>query len=520
MSQKRFVIESKKPFAESLIWQLNRDFYNKKGIDAWSSGEVPHNMTSSSMVGKTYSELIYGFLKDLGQKGQLNERVYIVELGAGHGRLAFHILKHLGRMLKHSQIKTPPFCYVLTDIAEANLDFFSAHPQFQPFFESGKLDVAFFDAVNSESLSLRKSKLEISPKSLKQPVIGLANYFFDSIPTDAFHFNNTKVSECSVSIDSEKDPEGRDLFTIFKELDLTIHKTPVTTERYDDPILNEILAEYRTSVFNAYLFFPDTGIGCINRLKALSEKGLLLLTMDKGFHKIHDLENAKEPDMITHGSMSFWVNFHALSAYCEKTGGKAIFPSFSTFDLQLGCLFFLPEGDTYSETHTAYRRFVDDYGPDDFNGMKKFAYKHLAGMSLRDLIGVLRLGAYDSALFMNVLPRIKQVAGRITFNDRNRLAQTLHRAWSMYFSLYEKEDMAFEIGGMLYALGYYPEALTYFKSSVAVYGESTDEFYNRALCYYQMREDELFLKTIAGAKKAFPEYERFGELEKLDLGAA
>ena len=106
---KHYQVEASTLFSESLIWQLNRDYYQEAGIEAWSDGVVPHNMTSNSMVGKTYAELILGFLQDLASKGQTTDTVYIIELGAGHGRLAFHILKHLERLKELLQLELPPY---------------------------------------------------------------------------------------------------------------------------------------------------------------------------------------------------------------------------------------------------------------------------------------------------------------------------------------------------------------------------------------------------------------------------
>lgn len=520
MQNKRFIIESPKPFSESLIWQLNRNYYDKEGIEAWSDGTVPHHLTSNSMVGKTYAELIFGLLMDLSKQKKLQEKVYILEVGAGHGRLGFHILKHLEKLTNQPNLDLPDYCYILSDIVEDNLLFFQNHLQFQKFFEAGTLDVAYFDAIGGSDLQLRYSGKTIARDSLSQPLLVIANYFFDSIPTTLFHFDNTKVSSCMVSIESSENPEESKEALNLKNLKLSFHQKLMAPPYDADPILNELLETYRLSLFNTYLFFPDKGIECINQLKKFSKKGMILLSMDKGYHEMHDLENAKAPDMVSHGSMSFWVNFHALGSYCEKTGGKAIFPQYSTYHLELGCLFFLSNADEFPELHTAYRRFVDDFGPDDFTGMKQFTYKHIANMNLRELIGMLRLSYYDSAMFMNVLPRLKQVYQRISFNDRTRIAQTLHQTWDMYFSLKEPEDMAFEIAGIFYALGYYQEALDYFKYSINNYGETADVFYNRALCYYQLRQDEHFLETIKEGKKSFPGYPRFAELNKLDLGAA
>jgi hypothetical protein len=125
MESIRYEIESDQLFSQSKIWQLNRNFYQKKGPSAFSEEIVPHNLTSSSSVGKTYAELIFGFLKDLSSKGKTVDPVYILELGAGHGRLAYHILVHLERLILRTNIDLPPYCYILSDIAEDNLSFFN-----------------------------------------------------------------------------------------------------------------------------------------------------------------------------------------------------------------------------------------------------------------------------------------------------------------------------------------------------------------------------------------------------------
>ena len=519
MEDKKYLIDPIKPFAESLIWQINRDYYQQTGIDAWRKGTVPHNLTSNAMVGKTYAELVFAFLKDLAVKGQKDETVYILEVGAGHGRLAFHILKHLERLVGRVGLELPKYCFVLSDIVEENLNFFLDHPQFQSYFERGILDVAYFDAIEGKELELRYAKKTILPQSLNQPLLVLANYFFDSLPMDLFYFKDKEIFTCSISLESSENPEGKNATALLENLDLAYFNLPLEKSCYKDSILNEILEEYRELVFNTYLFFPTKGFECIHNLRQLSQKGICLISMDKGFHEIHDLENAKFPDMVTHGSFSFWVNYHALGVYCKKHGGKAMFPEYSTFHLDLGCLLFLSEPETYYETKIAYEHFVNDFGPDDNNSIKQFAYRNIAKMNLSEMIAWLRLSGYDSTLFTNISPLIKQLARKISVNERTRLAQTLHRIWDGYFTLDEDFDMAFEIGGMLYALGYYKAALKYFAFSVAQFGEKADIFYNQALCHYHLREDDLFLKTLKEAKTAFPNYENYKELDKLDLSA-
>ena len=66
---KPYEVESSTLFSESLIWQLNRDYYQETGIEAWSDGVVPHNIcllyTSPSPRDATLGNLRVSVLKIL-----------------------------------------------------------------------------------------------------------------------------------------------------------------------------------------------------------------------------------------------------------------------------------------------------------------------------------------------------------------------------------------------------------------------------------------------------------------------
>lgn len=519
MGNALFEIESAKPFSESLLWQINRDYYKNKGIDAWRHGEVPHNLTSSSMVGKTYAEIVFAFLKDLAAKGQTTNTVYILELGAGHGRLAFHVLKHLEQLAEKVELDLPPYCYVLSDIAEENLTFFEKHPQFESFHKKGLVDVSYFDATSSQVLDLRYANKKISSNDLEQPILALANYFFDSIPNDLFHFKDQTISTCSVKLDSKINPTGLDEASLLKQIETSYYSTVMNIPYYKNEIYNNILEEYRDVLSNTYLFFPQKGLQCLQNLQTLSKKGLMIISMDKGAHDIRSLKNKKEPDLVTHGSFSFLVNYHALGSYCNKQGGLVHFPVSSNNAIEVACMLFLEDGETYTQTTQAYQRYVNDYGPDDFNTLKMFSYRHVARMSLEEIIGLLRLSAYDSTLFINFLPRIKQLSKRVSFDQRTDLANAMYATWNMYYTLNEPKDLAFEIGGLLYQLGYFSPALDYFQYSIERYGHTADGYYNRALCHYQLREDTQFKELVKEANALFPSYKALEHLNSLDLGA-
>lgn len=111
------------------------------------------------MVGKTYASLIFGLLTDLALEGKNKEKVYIIELGAGHGRLGFYILQELEIMAEQSAIELPPYCFVLSDIVQKNLAFFNDHENFQCYFQKGQLDLAYLDAMVDEDIVLENQGL-------------------------------------------------------------------------------------------------------------------------------------------------------------------------------------------------------------------------------------------------------------------------------------------------------------------------------------------------------------------------
>lgn len=507
------------PFAESAIWQLNRDYYEEAGIDAWRSGVVPHHMTSNSMVGRTYAELILAFLHDIAEQGNVSDTVYILELGAGHGRLAFHILQHLEKLIQVHDKELPPFCYVLSDIVEEDLLFFENHTQLKKFFDLGLLDVAYYDAVNTKEIKLRNADITIGVGDLKQPIVALANYFFDSLPVDLFKLEGKEMLSCAVAVTTTLDPKAEDSTSIIKSIRLAYQNTSVVMPFYEDNIENEILQEYKNKDLNTYLFFPRKCMHCLDNLAKLSEKGLIALSMDKGFHEISDIDRKPKPDVIKHGSFSFWVNYHSLGAYCEKKGGKYFFPNYSTYHIELACFLMVDDSDIYRHTASAYERFVNDFGPDDFDTIKKLAYKNAFELELFEVIALIRLAAYDSSFFMKLLPRIKVLIKNISIHDRRRLSQILSQVGFFYFHIGEPKDVAYAIGGIYYDLGFYEEALTAFQTSIDNYGSIEDTYYNMVLCYYQLRMDIQFSDTLKKMNQIFKKTPRVLELEKLDLNA-
>jgi hypothetical protein len=488
-----YLIEEEQPFSQSLIWELQRSFFDSAGIEAWRQGAVPHYVTSNPVVGRTYAEIVFAFLRDLAREQATVEPVYLIELGAGHGRLCYHFLKHMEILIKHSPVKLPPFCYILSDFARSNLSFWKNHPRLQPYFAAGILDYTLFDAVNSSQLQLRHSGLTIKTGDLSQPIIVLGNYFFDTIPQELYYVKNGSINRCLLSLGTETSPVHMHLVELLDKLRLKYDYRLLDCPPYEDAALNAILEDYSRELSDAHVLFPDIGIQCIQRLVGLSRSGLLLLSADKGYHRQEKLEGHPPPSLVTHGSFSLSVNYNAFKKFCVNEGGLPLFPRDLHFSLTLGCLMFFDDAVSYKETLMAYERFVNQFGPDDYYKIKKLVERNFESLNYNDFMGALRLSGYDARLFLQMVPRLFELLPGISPDERLGLFQSLHRMWDMYFPFGEDQDLAFELGRLLMELEFFKEALIYFQLSMKIYGETEKALNAIAMCNGQIEGKPAFL---------------------------
>lgn len=94
----RCVLEEFTRCSDSLLWKLMMSFYDRKGVESWSQGIVPHFITCNAFIGRAYAKVLLGFVHDcMSSNARLpltpSELLYVVELGAGSGKFSFFILK-------------------------------------------------------------------------------------------------------------------------------------------------------------------------------------------------------------------------------------------------------------------------------------------------------------------------------------------------------------------------------------------------------------------------------------------
>lgn len=460
----QFVVEEPVLFSESLIWELQRRYYERQGIAAWGEGRIPFGISTSPHIAAAYARVFFGFLRDWQANLDPREPVYIIELGAGSGRLGFNFLNALAEFYDASPLKDIGFTYVLTDFVESNVAFWEQHPQLRPFVEQGRLDFARFDATTDRTIRLRASGRELRPGSVANPVVIFANYLFDSIPQDLFSVEDGELYAVTVGLTSPQEEPDRHDPEVITRIEMQYDRFPVEPSFYGDEASERILRYYREVLDGTVLTFPQTALQCIERLRELSGGRLLLLSGDKGDHRLEDYQGRDLPALILHDTgFSITFNYHALTRYFEDLGGEVLTTAFRATSLNV--IAFVLGAPSTTELRQAYRDNIERNSPDDnYTGL--ISAEQNMEISLVELLALVRMKRYDSHSFLIAWPQLAKKLQGMPESAIPEIRLMVRNIWENYYELGEKLNIPFHLGVLLAAIGDYPESVAFFERSL------------------------------------------------------
>jgi tetratricopeptide (TPR) repeat protein len=485
------VVEENMPFEESLIWDLQRRYFDEMGMAAWQSGVVPHYATTNPRQANAYAEMVVALYKDyvrLSGAAAVTP-LRILELGGGSGRFAYYLLRQLEVICAYEGISTTAFQYVLTDFTQSNLDYWRVHPRFQGYFESGALDMGLFDVTQPGPVALQISGELLGAVPSSAPLVVVANYLFDSIPQSLVYVDRDTISPVTVSVSVEGDPATMSSAALLEAMHLEYMIESATEPLFVEPEINAVLEIYRGKVHDAFVLFPAIGMRCLAGLRTFSQAGLLLITADKGGHSLPSVCFSQPPSPTIHGSFSLHANYHALLTYCGLQGGLHAFPAHAYYSVNTGCMLMLEHAAAYTSTQRASQKYLDDTGPDAYFTLYKCVRAHLETVSIRDILAALRLSLYDSHQLNIYTSRIGALLSTLQPTEAADLLVVLGRCWENYFPLQEERDLATILGSISYALDAYAWALFYFQQSTDIYGPFSGTYYNMATCYHMLGDE-------------------------------
>jgi tetratricopeptide (TPR) repeat protein len=452
------------------------------------------------------------------------------------------VLKALEELMAFAGIELPPYRYIMSDLPVKNIKYWQQHASLLPFVRQGSLDFAQFDAEHDTSLHLTESGLNIRPGDLRQPLLIVANYFFDSIPQELLYVDEGQIYECGISFQAADEAGGNDetggadeaggMVAVgtneaagmdeaggkpspLESLKPEYHYRRADEYDKDTNAFHEILDIYKSKLKDSHFLFPFIGIQCLERLQLLSREGFVLISADKGDHRLEHWEFRDAPKLIHHGSFSLTANYHALRHVFEQKGAQAWFTLHHYNHINVGCILMLQDPGSYIDTRLAYRRFVEQFGPDDFFSLKMWVLTHVNSMELDQFLSFWRLSGYDAQL---LLQSVNRILALIPVSDEEELLDIrrgIELMWEGYYPMDEKQDLAFDTGMILYHMEMFEEALEYFKRSFRDYKAQPAIFYNMAICYYELGADAEAVDFAMRTLEMEPEHEGAFALLKL-----
>ena len=481
------LLESDKRLSECMLWEIGEKFYDTIGIDAWNT--IPFYPTCNAYIGRTYAEMILSFLLDYLKDIDKNHPVYIIEMAAGSGGLCFYVTKELLKRKAHfSVLNDVHFIYVATDFAEKNVKSWEANPKFKPFIEQNVLDFAVFRPEDESELFLRRQQKRLTAHEIKNPIITLANYFFDTIRHDLFRIDAGEFYEGRVNFYRELNESNRHSLANLNDLKKTEHFHSASTNYYQNPKWNEILHQYQNMFQNASILFPMSAMKCIDRLLQLSNKKLVLISSDKGFTWSDYMENHWEQHYSIDGSFSFMVNFHAIGLYFTNQGGLF----YSTADRNV-CLstvmgIFI-EGVDYNQfanSNYYFKEKVDNENPINslyyVQDLMHNAKTEKPETLFNAYMSLLHLTNNDPIVFYFIGNPIYTMFKDLTFSQRHALHESMNKVFDNFFTIGHNFNTLSWLGMLYYALDCYDQCLATFEQSINVFGADSSSLYYIAAC--------------------------------------
>ncbi len=283
MSERKVVIEQNKRFSQSALWRMQREYFDKEGINAWVN-QVPFYITSNPFIANCYAHIVLAFMRDWTKKypDSKNHPFYIMELGTGSGRFSYYFVKTLKKLLENVDMADLKFCYVMSDFTKHNMQYWEEHTSLKPFVESGLIDFAMYDMEAERPITLVKQNIRLSPDVLVNPLTVFANYIFDTISHDSFAVHEGKLYELLLNLSTDEKNMENNRPVDMEKIAVDYSVNEIKSAYYGDPHLDSILDIYKKSLTESSFLFPTGSFHAIKFLKKLSNNKLFIVSTDKG----------------------------------------------------------------------------------------------------------------------------------------------------------------------------------------------------------------------------------------------
>lgn len=506
-SEPGFLLEQNKRLSDSLLWSINRRYYDANGPRAWHSGEVPSYATCNTYIAQAYAHVALTYLRDLETAGGLDDTqpIYIVELAAGVGRFAYQFLRKFHTLLRASSLRRHDVRYVMTDFTETNIETWAKHPALAGFVADKQLYFGRFDAERDTEVSLHGGGV-LSASTVKNPIAVIANYAFDTFRHDLLRFAEGAVHEVTITTRSPHSPSP-DLGSadVVQKLRVQYDNHRVGDDYYKDPILDRVVADYRDRLADVTISIPIGGLVGLRRLVEISGRRLLLLSSDKGFTHEDELYYPHQSSMQFHtGCFSMNVNYHAMGQWFVHQGGHYAATSRRHLNLKTAVCLIGGDAQQFADTLLAIEEKIELFGPGEFFELIHQQRPIREQINMEHFLGLLRMSHWDPGLVWDFAAQLRDAAEKLSESIALELRIALERAWQNYFP--GPQNLAFELARIFMALKRPQDAIRFNKISLEWFGEQPATYLNMGIAHYYSEQPEEAQRCFASALQINPNF--------------
>lgn len=387
------LVEHGKPLAASVIWEWQHRWFENAGLDVWTGDVVPHHINTNSFCVVRYARIAVAWVRSLdahptGRWIPGRSALPVLELGAGNGLFAHRFIRAFRRYMGGSA--GPRLRYVLSDISEARLAGLRMAKPLREAEARGELSLASYAIGRGAPPPLEGLE--------GLPLLAIANYVFDGLPTDAYEIAGGQVFGLTPRVwlppagepgeDAAEDPMAH--FEVDWER-AAFDPAP------DDPALGLVPGYLELGVDGCALV-PRGALACLRECLATGCEELLLLAADRGTTPEEPLVPGP-PTLVRHGSFSVDVSFDAIARWVERAGGAAM----TTRSARSNHVSFLGllggRLDERPMLRDAWVQGLEELGTDDYLAVKNFAIAQPPG-DVWTVLSFLRLSGYDERLLI------------------------------------------------------------------------------------------------------------------------
>lgn len=452
-------------FAQSPLWDLQRQYYSEKGLDAWAQAQVPHYVTSHPFMANAYAQIVLGFWRDLKAQGLTGDQpLYIIELGSGCGRFAYHFLLQFFEAFDAIRGPDDRVCYVMTDFNTKTLEHWRERllGRLDPFIQQGRLDFALFDVESDSEVVLQNQGITLTAGSLTLPPVVIANYVLGSIRQDLFFLEKERLFEGWIKTASGSESSANQPFA---KVAVEFQKRRIATPDYPAPLWNQLIERYAGQLPPCALLFPSYALNTLERLSRLNDGRLLWLSADRGSHGLKHLGRPQEPDFAYHGSFSLPVNYLALTDIVQANGGICWHgPDLEGLNIVAAC-WRTPYAGAWRETARAAQLALQGFNANDFYRIKQALEAEAEYLTPDQMLAFLRLSRWDTKVFYLTYRHAYDFLAQLPESSQQAWYEALREVWRVHLPIGEDFDLAFDLGCLAVEMNRWSAAIEWFSQS-------------------------------------------------------